>query len=328
MQQTNRILGSFIGAITADCLGTPYLFMTSRKLMQQSREIAWQLSTPGIEAELAMGGMKAIAENGVNLEAILKQYHRTMSLGVLDVDLVSATCFGQKSGRIKDVRYIAQTHEFGNLCSNALCIRQLPLVYSGICWTPEVLCLQIENEATLTHVDPESIECAQLFAICLQSILQGKARLEVWDRLFAYVKHAKNHNLLISSYYSMPPCDGQNYNDIGIALQVALYHYWHNTPYITAIRSSILSGGATDINAAATGALLGAQYGIHAIPDAWQNGLRATDENKVLPWQQRFQASVQHAESIAKNHLLMKSLKSRRARRQKPSAPIQANDAA
>ena len=63
---------------------------------------------------------------------------------------------------------------------------------------------------------------------------------------------------------------GADYSHIRVAFGMALYHFWHDTPASSAIRSAILSGGSTDINAGATGALCGAFQGMESIPDSWR----------------------------------------------------------
>ena len=285
---TNRSMGGFLGAVVGACLGSPYIFMKSGDISRD--DAGWRLSAPGIEMELAFAGMRSFARHGVDMDALARAYSSVIRDGVHDLDVVSATIFGENATMASELRRRAQESEFGTLCSNALLIRQIPLVIAGRSWDIPTLCGEISREGRMTHSDDRVIECAQLYAMVLQGAINRMTRLEIRDRCFEVVRDPENYRMLVSSYYETPRADGDDYNAVCVATQMALYHFWHDTPFVSALKNAIRAGGATDIKAAATGALLGAMHGVRAIPSTWREELSAV--NAEGSWQKRCRVAL------------------------------------
>ena len=53
-------------------------------------------------------------------------------------------------------------------------------------------------------------------------------------------------------------------------LECALWGWWHHDDVEEALVAVVNLGGDTDTNAAVCGALMGAQYGVGAIPERWR----------------------------------------------------------
>ncbi len=262
------VCGMILGAIAGDCLGTPCIFMKSDSLYELASNLCWEISESGFCTRMISCGLKSANRYGMNLDALVHAYHR-LATSDLEMDCITALCFGRGARNADTMKRLAATLSHGALCSNQLLIRQIPIVLAGLSWDRDTLLENVRSECLLTHTDAASIEYAQLYAICLQGILQGKSRLEIWDLLQETVQTAAVRGILTESYYSRPVCDKSDYSHARTAFQLAMYHYWHHTPFVSALRSAVLSGGATDVNAAATGALCGASDGIATIPRAW-----------------------------------------------------------
>ena len=56
-----------------------------------------------------------------------------------------------------------------------------------------------------------------------------------------------------------------------LALQVGLNVYWRAADFEPSLRGVVEAGGDTDTNGAVAGALLGARFGVRAIPERWRN---------------------------------------------------------
>src|SRR5690606_9819614 len=56
-------------------------------------------------------------------------------------------------------------------------------------------------------------------------------------------------------------------------MQTALWAFYHHTSVEDALVDAVNRGGDTDTNAAVTGALMGARYGINAVPARWRSAL-------------------------------------------------------
>ncbi len=334
-----HIAGSFLGAVCGSCLGSPHVYMKSQKLMEISHRIGWTLSPPGGDMALCFAAIGAIGKHGVAFDKIARAYCRASAASPDDIDLAATLCFCPRPQSPDDIRRRAASHGLGTLCSNAVLTRQLPIVYAGIRRDCETLDRAVAADAALTHDEPYVAMCAQTYARALWAILNGKTRLQTWDFLLENAQDERIRETIVSSYFSRPQCDCSDATDITISLSLALWHYWRDTPFVTAVRSTILSGGSTDVNAAAVGAFIGAAHGTYIIPACWRRELEAAagDDNS---WKSRARASLKTLEKIASirndisESVLFRHAMSLRARRldeprrrpiriSRPNAPLQ-----
>lgn len=65
--------------------------------------------------------------------------------------------------------------------------------------------------------------------------------------------------------------DGESNGYTLLALQVGLTAYWRASSFEQGLRSVVEAGGDTDTNGAVAGALLGARFGLEAIPRRWRD---------------------------------------------------------
>lgn len=261
--------GLILGAIAGDCLGIPYIYMKADALFEIGRHLQWQIGMPGECSHLIDASLGCIAKKGFKLDQLVRAYWN-WAQNCLDMSYVMSECFGHSPKTVSVLQEQAKKADYGSLCSGLLLIRQIPLVCAALAWEDNKLIQSVYDECRLTHTDEECIEYAQLYALCLRDILLGKSRLEIWDHLFAMVKTREVYRTLLSSYYEKPSCDSSDYSHASVTFGMAMYHFWHNTPVSCAIRSAVLAGGATDVNACATGALCGAFQGMDAIPESWR----------------------------------------------------------
>ncbi|MBQ9242104.1 MAG: ADP-ribosylglycohydrolase family protein [Proteobacteria bacterium] len=283
MIQHGQIAGLIFGMTAGDCLGSPYIFMRSKNLFEQAAKICWEIAPSAGISHMMFASLGCISRCGLDHEKISRAYQNWVRLGLHELDFISVQCFGTpKTLSHAELLHNAQTAEHGALCGNQLLIRQIPITLACLRSPLPVLCEHIEADALITHVDEETIQCAKLYAQCMHCVLNKKTRTEIWDMLFEQAKTPAIYKLLLNSYYEKPVCDAHDYSHAKIALSLSLHHFWHNTPFVSALRSTILSGGATDTNAAAVGALLGASQGIKAIPSPWRACLRETENSEPL----------------------------------------------
>lgn len=334
-----HIAGSFLGAVCGSCLGSPHVYMKSQKLMEISHQIGWTLSPPGGDMALCFASVGAIGKYGVAFDKIARAYCRISAASPDDIDLAATLCFCPRPQSPDDIRRRAASHGLGTLCSNAVLTRQLPIVYAGIRWDCETLDQAVAADAALTHDDPRVAMCAQTYARALWAILNGKTMLQTWDFLMENAQDEIIREAIVSSYFNHPQCDGSDATDITISLSLALWHYWRDTPFVTAVRSAILAGGSTDVNAAAVGAIIGAAHGTYVIPASWRRDLQIeAGENES--WKNRARASLKTLEKFDSNrndigasalfrHVMtlrarrLNESRRRQARISRPNAPLQ-----
>ena len=283
MMQIGQISGLIFGATAGDCLGSPYVFMRSKALFDQASQICWQIATSGGISQMMFAALASICRHGMNPERLAKAYQTWVHQGRHETDFITASAFGNDSYlTLDELTQNAQAADHGPLCGGQLLIRQIPIVLASLRAPAQTLCRHIETDTRMTHTDEDTILYAQLYAQCLHGILNGCTRCEIWDQLFKQAKTPSVYKTLLGSYYEKPTCDGKDYSHAKITLGIALYHFWHNTPFVSAMRGTVLAGGATDVNAAAVGALLGAMQGLNAIPAPWRTCLLETDNSERL----------------------------------------------
>ncbi len=74
---------------------------------------------------------------------------------------------------------------------------------------------------------------------------------------------------LESAASTPPPFIDEEQGWVRVAFEHAFFQLHHATEFDSALRSVVRAGGDTDTNAAITGALLGARFGLEAIPTRW-----------------------------------------------------------
>ena len=70
-----------------------------------------------------------------------------------------------------------------------------------------------------------------------------------------------------------PPAFQPDEGHVVIALQNAFYQAYHASSFEEGLVATVMGGGDTDTNAAIVGALLGAIYGVAAIPEQWRTAV-------------------------------------------------------
>lgn len=103
-------------------------------------------------------------------------------------------------------------------------------------------------------------------------------RVAIWDKLFENIPKENNQECrevykeVLNSYYQKYELSDEttNYSEVvKSAFSYALYHFWHNTPYVSAVRSTLLNGGNTEFSIALVSTLLGAENK-ESIPTSWR----------------------------------------------------------
>ena len=305
MSKLVKVTGAILGAMAGECVAMPYIFMRSKTLMNKAPQICWEMHEFNELSRMIMAGIEAVHRHGIQWDALVRSYHKYLSRGDVELDFISSWAFGEKRFHAKSLREKALNAEIGSICSGQVLMRQIPIVMAGLNWDEETLFEQVASEVTLTHSSEDVIEMAQMFALCLQMIINGHSRVEIWDKLFAHSMTARCYRALLSSYYEKPVCDRLDYNYAQVTLQLALYHFWHNTRFVSAIRSAVLLGGATDVNAAAVGALIGAAQGTVTIPEIWRSQMLEDYENPMVRLVQR---TLLRAEQIVMRTAMPKPL--------------------
>ena len=131
-----------------------------------------------------------------------------------------------------------------------------------------------QEDARLTHPNPR---CAQVIALFVTALSYSIHSTATADEVFAHIvdwsqKLQVDSSLaaVIQSSQDEPPSDYMTKKGwVLVAFQNALWQLKHADNFESGLVDTIMRGGDTDTNGAIVGALLGAVYGLDAIPERW-----------------------------------------------------------
>jgi ADP-ribosyl-[dinitrogen reductase] hydrolase len=144
----------------------------------------------------------------------------------------------------------------------------------------------------LTQPHPAAVDAVRVLATAIRSLVLSPDSQLAFDSALKAARTPLVREHLTQSRVRPHPQPENELDDselpidyIGITLQNAFYHLRHARSYSEGVIAAIQGGGDTTTNAAVTGALLGARFGVNGIPSAWKNTCVKTrlDRHNVFP---------------------------------------------
>jgi ADP-ribosylglycohydrolase len=131
------------------------------------------------------------------------------------------------------------------------------------------------RDSTLSHPHPNCQAAVAVFAVtiarALTSALDGPELFEVARTFAAANALTRPVVAWLNDASTLPPAyDDEKQGWVRIAFTHAFFQLKHATSFEAALVQVVRSGGDTDTNGAITGALLGACFGLEAIPERWR----------------------------------------------------------
>ncbi len=135
----------------------------------------------------------------------------------------------------------------------------------------------------LTHANRLCQEACVFFNAVLSRVLAGWDKRDALSFALEISAHASPEVLdraegMIEKTIEDVPSSGFVLD----ALECALWAWWHHEDLEEALVAVVNLGGDADTNAAVAGALLGAQYGLDAIPSVWREALRWREDRTLV----------------------------------------------
>jgi ADP-ribosyl-[dinitrogen reductase] hydrolase len=135
-----------------------------------------------------------------------------------------------------------------------------------------------QKDASLTHPHPVCLQANALFAMAIaDAIGTGKGAPEIYDQFKKWAVEmrieAPLRKVIVDASTSPPANYLQQQGWVLIAFQNALWQLLHAASLEEGVVHTVMRGGDTDTNATIAGALLGAVYGLDAIPAQWRDKL-------------------------------------------------------
>lgn len=133
-----------------------------------------------------------------------------------------------------------------------------------------------QQDAALTHPHKVCLQANALYAMAIAyAINSGKDSREIYKKVQKWAAKMKVEAPLMETIVdacTSPPADYISQQGwVLIAFQNALWHLLHAASLEEGVVDTVMRGGDTDTNAAIAGALLGAVYGVDAVPAQWRD---------------------------------------------------------
>ncbi len=139
------------------------------------------------------------------------------------------------------------------------------------------------ESSLLTHANPLCKSSCAFFNAILSRALRGWDKKDALSFAMEVLAHAP-HELLerVQSIFVKSAEEVPTSGFVLDTLECALWAWWHHDDFESALVTVVNLGGDTDTNAAVTGSLIGAQYGLEGIPQRWREKVKQRDETNVV----------------------------------------------
>ncbi len=294
--QSQRAVGSFIGAAVGDALGAPTEFgpagqyrkkfptpvQTGTGEMVGGGPFDWQPGEFTDDTQMAI----ALAESIVACNCKFDPSHtfdRFQAWASNATDIGNTT---RRALRGSDWRTAAQQghNATGQSAGNGSLMRIAPIGIAGVRWGAHETVRVAFEQSRLTHwEDGAGVGAALAAELIRRTILTGNFEENIDDvlqfaRQFEFLSSAEIavYEKLLASDWSPHEFVGPGNGSVWTCLAQAVWAVRTTTTFSDAIIAAIELGGDTDTVAAVTGALAGALYGLQQIPSRWATYLNGS----------------------------------------------------
>ena len=270
-EKLERAQGCLLGQLAGDALGSLVECRTPEQIRQGYpngvRELAdggtWDTiaGQPTDDSEMALLLARMLADQGrYHPEEARKAY--LFWLGSDPFDCGSTVYSGLRGRPNPDSQ------------ANGAMMRVSPLGIFGANHDLEHVAEWARQDAAITHPHPVCRQANALFAMAIaHAVRQGCDARSLYEKVVTWAEDMEvDGNLLeaVRGAAEAPPVDYVHLQGwVLTAFHNVLWQLLHAPNLEEAVVDTVMRGGDTDTNAAICGALLGAVWGRHAIPDQW-----------------------------------------------------------
>ena len=280
-----RAQGCLLGQFAGDALGSLVEFSTAQAIRhlypKGVRDLAgssiWHTlpGQPTDDSEMALVLARMLVDHGCySPEAAMEGYQAWLQSGPFDC------------GRTIGLALHGIGHEDSQ--ANGALMRISPLGILGVRCTLEEVAQWAEQDAALTHPHPVCRQANALYAMALaHAIRTGPKPSELYAAVLDWAGSMGMEQSLLNAVKTAacePPEDFSTQQGwVLIAFQNAWWQLLHAPNFEEGVVDTVMRGGDTDTNAAICGALLGAVYGLDAVPDRWVKVVLNCRPQKGMP---------------------------------------------
>ena len=141
-------------------------------------------------------------------------------------------------------------------------------------------------DASITHNNVKVFECNSMYSLAIAMLMNNSSMpgRDIIARVRLLAEMSRFDLTWLDESVTLPEDYYTCMGHVKIAFQNAFFHLRNETPFREAILHTIRKGGDTDTNAAICGALMGAFWGIDAIPKAWLSAVINCTSDRPLKY--------------------------------------------
>ena len=267
----HRAQGCFLGQLAGDALGSMVEFQSPESIRRQYphglRQMAdsavWHTiaGQPTDDSEMALMLARTLVDyRTYHVDAVLNAYQWWLNSAPFDCGTTVAAGL--------------RGHPNINSQANGALMRISPLGIFGSRYSLAQVGEWAKQDAALTHPHVICQQANALFAMAIAHAIHSQCdATQLYRQIKQWAKDMDVESTLtraIEEADEHPPADYVHHQGwVLIAFQNALFQLRHALNLEEGVVDTIMRGGDTDTNAAICGALLGAVYGLSAIPEQW-----------------------------------------------------------
>lgn len=281
-----RAKGCLFGLIAGDSLGGRVEFSAPHRIARSHPEGVRDLADGGVwdilagqptdDGELALSLARTLAGcNAWDAEAVAAAYGAWVTSDPFDMGHTTGLALRAAAAAQNDKAAAARRSASRESQANGALMRVAPI---GL-WARDVAeaAEAASEDARLTHPHPTCVAASAALASAIHVAVAGGGR----EDMQAAAEQAAAIQPAVLGVLREAR-DGQGVEDamersgwVLLALRNAFFRLWHALDLEGALVATVGMGGDTDTNAAIAGALLGAAYGIEAVPSRWRLAIQS-----------------------------------------------------
>lgn len=216
----------------------------------------------------------------------------------LSITLHDSETNASNSSISQHISYNALTKNKTSINNGSL-MRISPLAIYGITIPEDIFLQLVDTECRITHPNLLVLDICRVFANCIRTAIITGNKEQVLKTAKRTAKSVSVLNIIQDAIekeepFCFYPANGKEPECIeaddsrreyaGIALHCALFEVANGHSFERSLERVVSKGGDTDTNASIVGALLGAVYGIGAIPNEWKSSVMEGMQRSGYPF--------------------------------------------
>jgi ADP-ribosylglycohydrolase len=284
-QTKDAAFGAILGALVGDASGAVLEFarraiteIDVEKALSMPGGGVWKVAPGQItdDGELTMSLLWALAENPEQpTEAASSRYAAWYESDPFDIGTTTAAAFGRARGA-REMTAAAAARSMGSMANGSL-MRATPLGVWGAGRSEATTIETAMSDARLSHPNENCVGAAVAYALAIRHLIQHPGCVDGAFNAALLTPSAEVREWLAEAKRGVRAPYSPHDGFVWIAFTHAFRHLLAGTSYVEAIAETLRGGGDTDTNACIVGGLLGARWGVSAIPESMKQAVLECD---------------------------------------------------